>query len=630
MKHKTLILTFLFLFFLGAVFFYLVKSKNKEIIYDTAVVKSGKIIQTVSEVGSVEPAKDIDLSFVNSGIIKNIFVDVGDKVKKGQILAELDYDALLIKKREAELNIEIAQENLSKLLAGASKEKVAVYKANLKQAETAYKTAENELEKVRNELSKNLAQAQKTYNDLKFHTEDDITIYEQAIESAQDNLDNTKLIYGKYIQDYKTSTISTVNDKIAIINNALDAVDVIKNDDDIKDVFSVKDNSYKILLENYQNEAEKSLSALNAFFTQIKSSQANNEDYQNLLDKALESANLSFSVLKNCFSALENTQTSSSYSETSLEADKSTVSAQQTLIATAISSLQTLKQNLNSAIINYNTNVSSAENKLKEAQVAYDNAFLKAKDALDLAKANREKTLAGYETKLKSAKENYNVAKAKLDEILAPADKHDLALAQSKVEQSKANLEAINKNISDSIIKAPIDGVVSKVNYEEGEKVGAGTNVITILINSDYDIEVLISESDIEKVKKKQDANITLDAFGDDLVFTGKVYFIEPAQTEVQDVIYYKVDIVFNSEGKNIKPGMTANVDIITAQKDNVLIVPMRAIIEKNKKKYVRLLQGKTYKEQEIKTGIYGDDSLVEVVSGLKKGDLVVLRIQEK
>ncbi|RLC36293.1 hypothetical protein DRH27_05435, partial [Candidatus Falkowbacteria bacterium] len=278
----------------------------------------------------------------------------------------------------------------------------------------------------------------------------------------------------------------------------------------------------------------------------------------------------------------------------------------------------------------YNTNVSSAENSLISAQAAYDNAINVSRNSLATAQVQGAQQVATYDSRVKSALEALQVAQAQLNKILAPADKYDISLAQARVRQARAALDSTNNQIENSIIKAQSDGTIIEVGYEIGEQVSPTKPVISMLGDNYFEIEVLISEADIAKVEKDDKTEITLDAYGEDLKFYGQVFFIEPAETVVQDVIYYKVKINFDPGEEEVKSGMTANVIITTAQKDNVLNVPGRAIIEKNGDgKFVRVLENNQVIEKKVMIGLRGDGGMVEILSGIKEGEDVVTYIKE-
>jgi HlyD family secretion protein len=348
------------------------------------------------------------------------------------------------------------------------------------------------------------------------------------------------------------------------------------------------------------------------------------------IDSALDALNQVFAALKSCYSVLENSLTSSSFTLTDLNTIKTNISTQQTAIATALSITQTAAQNLDNAILAYDTNVNSAENALSQAQAAYDNAVTVARNALSSAKVTGSQQITAAESRVAATLEAWRVAQAQLDKTIAPADKYDTALAQAKIKQAQAALDSVSSQIANCYIGAPIAGVITKVNYDIGEQVMAGQPVMAILGKSGFEIEVLISEADITKIKVNDPAEITLDAYGEDVKFSGRVYFIEPAETVIQDVIYYKVKINFDPVGRDIKSGMTANVIITTASRNDVLVMPGRAVVEKNGDgNLVRIFTADgQVRESPVTTGLRGDEGMVEVLSGVNEGDKVITYIK--
>lgn len=629
MKHKKIIVSSIILVIGGAVIAYVMAGQKGKTVYTTKVVKRGHLIQTVSETGMVKAANEIDLSFLNTGKIEKMHVNIGDKVKKEDLLAELDYSSLAISEEEAQANLDVAQANLNKLLAGATAEEIAVAEASVEQAKVAYEAANKELDKSRLKATENIAQAQKTLNDLELKTENDVTTYEQAITAAETSLINTKATYQRSIDNYKETSLATIDDNLAKANTTLDTIDRTINDEDGKDNISVENLTYLVNTKNTYDEALVLLATANSSLAAAKADDNNNA--VQAVNDALSVLNKVFVSLQNCYNALENSVTSSTFTQSELDVLKINISAQQTLIGAAISSVQSAKQNLDDAILNYNTNVSSAEDNLAKAQAAYDNALINARNGLATAKLSGEQQITTAESKVSTALEAWQVIQAQLNKTIAPANKHDIALSQAKIRQAQASLDAINKQIDNSLIKATISGTITKVEYEVGEQVVAGQPVISMLGENNFEIEVDISEADIAKVGKDNSVEVTLDAFGDDVKFQGQVYFIEPAETVIQDVIYYKVKINFEPGENAVKSGMTANVIITTAEKDNVLTIPSRAVVEKNGgDKYARVLINNQVTEKPITVGLRGDEGMIEIISGVKEGEEVVTFIKEK
>ncbi len=115
-------------------------------------------------------------------------------------------------------------------------------------------------------------------------------------------------------------------------------------------------------------------------------------------------------------------------------------------------------------------------------------------------------------------------------------------------------------------------------------------------------------------------------------MFSGKVIKIDPAETVIEGVATYKTTVQFTQEDPRIKSGMTADIDILTAEKENVIAVPARAVINKNGQKIVRILVGaeNTIKEVEVQTGIRGSDGNIEIIRGINQGDRVITFIEEE
>src|SRR5262249_7054128 len=130
----------------------------------------------------------------------------------------------------------------------------------------------------------------------------------------------------------------------------------------------------------------------------------------------------------------------------------------------------------------------------------------------------------------------------------------------------------------------------------------------------------------IASLKLDQPVDMTFDALGPDQHFTGMVTAIDPASTVVSGVVDYKVTASLPKTDQ-VKPGMTANMSVLVAQKQGVLTVPLRSVLNNNGNKTVRVIDDpkkKTYHEVNVTTGIEADGGLAEVLSGLNEGQEIV------
>jgi HlyD family secretion protein len=203
---------------------------------------------------------------------------------------------------------------------------------------------------------------------------------------------------------------------------------------------------------------------------------------------------------------------------------------------------------------------------------------------------------------------------------------------RAMIRRAEASLAAIQEQIKETILYSPISGTVITKNVDEGETtvanaVTANTSVVTVAREGNLEIQANIPESDIVKIALGQKAQATLDAFTSEDIFPAEVREIEPSATVIQDVVYYKVKLKFPNYDTRFKNGMSADVDIQTSEKDNVVFVPERSLRTEEGRKYVEILRDaknnltdKVY----VQTGMRGDDGMIEITSGLIGGENVI------
>ena len=562
--------------------------------------------------------------------MKELYVAVGDLVEEGQVLAELDYGSWLIKRDEAQAALNIAQINQDKLIKGALPEDIAVLESQLRQAESAYRSAQVDLDQSKKIVSENRRQAEKTLNDLRASESEVPMPIKQAIKIAETNLDNTKKNGQQTINNSKELLLSSLDYNLSVLRSSLDSVQRIVSDEDIKHVFSVQNYVYKTEVFNLYQQAIDHWPEIESKVRALRSNSDNIEEVSNHLLSSLQDT---FYLLEVCFYALENTITSFDFTQITLDNFKNIINTNKNQINASISNLQNSNFNYSNSILAYHTNLSSAQDALRQAQVNLSDAISKAEDNLRLIIVSGEQQTSLAEGRLDSAQKAYDLARINLNRLKTPANIDDRKLAQSQLDQAMSNLEMIEKQIEENQIKAPIVGQVTKINYEIGEQISGLDPVISLLTENNFEIEIYVAESDISKLEINNEALITFDALDDDYQLLGRVYFIEPAATSISDVIYYKVKIeldLSDSDFSLIKSGMTAKVDIITNFKKQVFTLPLRAVLSRdNGDRYVRVLEGKDLKEVSVQVGLSGDQGLVEVISNeLQEGDLIVTLIK--
>lgn len=208
----------------------------------------------------------------------------------------------------------------------------------------------------------------------------------------------------------------------------------------------------------------------------------------------------------------------------------------------------------------------------------------------------------------------------------------------AQVNIQSAQLDVNNKqSVIDSLtVKAPIDGMVHSIQAKVGDIIGSSSrtsstgsqagNVIASIENrSSMQVNVSVDELDIGKVKAGQDATITVDAF-QGKTFQGKVVSIATDGTASNGTSTFQVKVGIDSPD-GLMAGMTANVSIITASKENTLLLPVDAVQDRRGVKSVLISNNGKITSKEVTLGIVNTDN-AEITSGLNVGDEVVIPVQ--
>jgi HlyD family secretion protein len=317
-----------------------------------------------------------------------------------------------------------------------------------------------------------------------------------------------------------------------------------------------------------------------------------------------------------------------------------------------------LKSGFDRAVASYSTqkaSVGNSEQMLKQSQATFNNQaaiYKRSKELYD----NKVLTASEYD----NAKASYEGAKAALE-----AAKQNVVGAQFGLAQSSASVKEAQDNLAKTTIYSPVDGVVSKLSIEKGERVlgtqqFAGTEIMTISDLSKMDVNVDVNENDINRISLGDPANIEIDAFLSKK-FTGAVIEIGSSAnvvgTTADQVTNFtvKVRIDANSYAGLLKktvdnpspfrPGLTATVDINTNHVKG-LSVPIQSVTTRDEKKdvasspakddsknkpqisapakeYVYVFTAGKLKQVQVTTGIQ-NDTYIQILSGLKGGEEVV------
>jgi RND family efflux transporter MFP subunit len=275
----------------------------------------------------------------------------------------------------------------------------------------------------------------------------------------------------------------------------------------------------------------------------------------------------------------------------------------------------------------------SALQSISGTQLTETQTAQQLQDAYQAAQTSYQTAVTNADVQVRSSQTTVDIQKASLDAAQAALDlkksgprEVDLAPLRASVSQAQVAYDQAVSNLQNIEVIAPVDGIVSDVIPSLGEQVPINSTVVSMVGTQSYDIEANVPEADITKIQNGQTAQITLDAYGDEVKFTGSVTAKDPAETRIQDAIYYKIHVQIDPAGHEVKPGMTANVTITTGSAKNVLIMPLRAIrTDASGKKSARVLIGGQPQDRNVSIGLKGDEGRVEVTSGVSEGENVIV-----
>ncbi len=304
----------------------------------------------------------------------------------------------------------------------------------------------------------------------------------------------------------------------------------------------------------------------------------------------------------------------------------------------AISEIKELLSQVSSALIiirdmceepSYSSEVSSTNKTSLDTQRTNINTALtniaNSQQTISSTKLTNESNINTAQTTVSTAEGSLTAAEDELALTTASPQKADVDLYEAQVTKAQSQVEYLENQIKESYLYAPVDGQVIEIKKRVGEMVSSVNEIIVFSPADPFQIEVDIYEEDIIKISIDNPVDISLVAFPDK-IFEGRIISIDPTEKLVEGVVYYQVKISLEELPDEVKPGMTADLIIKTAFRENVLIIPEDAIQEKDDKTIVEILKDNVVEEKEVEVGLEGSDDMVEVISGVLEGEKVILK----
>lgn len=268
-------------------------------------------------------------------------------------------------------------------------------------------------------------------------------------------------------------------------------------------------------------------------------------------------------------------------------------------------------------------NIKSSESQLKVTEQQLSSAEVslkKLKLNLDDAQRNYDRQKALYEKEAISQVDFQATEKA-LNSAQADYEAGNVSIQTAKVniEAQKVSLSNLQDNLNNTVIKAPISGVISGKSVNIGQMVSQGTALATVNNISSVYAKIQVPEDKITSVKVRQAATVKVD--GSDSTYNGIVQNIDLSADTSARVFNCKIKI--DNSDKTLYPGVFAKVDLISDEKTEMITVPINALVGSEGNYSVFINDNGKAKKQKVTIG-ETDENNVEIISGAQNGDQVI------
>ena len=531
--------------------------------------RKGAVAATVSATGSVVPGRQAKLTLSGAGRLKELNAKLGDEVKSGAVLARLDTAALDLKVAQARSAHRTAELKLQQLRAAPRPEEIVAAEAAIQSAQAKLADVEGgalpqdvvQAQSAVEQAAASIRQASARRDQVRSGaTSADVAAAEQAVQTATSNLQRAEIDLARVQGGPKAEDIRQAELALEGAKNSLWAQQISRDQACGRAIGCETANAQVAAAETNVTKATEAVAALKA------------------------------------------------------GADPRDVASSQAQVDAARESLRAAQSRLQQV----KSGPSGDEVRQLDAQV--ESALASQQSALAKLDAIRQ---GPRSAEVAAARTALVQAQTQLALKRSPVTPAEVALAEEAIKAAEIQLQQAQLEVENATLVAPFDGVVGAVTANVGEMVGSGTAVLTLIDPKATRVDISVDETDIARLAPGKPATITFDALADKR-YTGKVIGIAPNATVQQGVATYTVSVSIDNPDQPLPAGLTANVAVVVAQKENVVLVPNRAIKRQGRNQVVDVLVGDKPETRQIKTGL-GNEQVTEVVEGVAEGDMVVI-----
>lgn len=548
----------------------------------TAAVTKGVVLSTISATGTLQAATDLSLNFTSSGQLVSVNVKAGQHVKKGQVLGRIDPTSAKQTLMQAQASLKTTNANYESTLTGETAQQRAQDAVSVAQARQSVKNA-----KI------SLASTEKSIALDKMTSAASTTQAQKQLSTDQGQL---QVDLAKQKTDSATFASADAAAAAVTADKAKVATDQAKQQTDQQSQLTWQQqlSSDQTSLKTAQSNNDQ------AGITAYTNATNSDQGQLNALAKILQADGFAITADQSQLSTDQTAQSALTSDQTAINGDEQKLASDHTSIS--------------------NGKISRSGTQLKDAQ-----SLTSARQQIASAQLGLKSTLAGIAMKQ------------------APPTPAVLAGAQASLLQAQISLQNAQKAYAQTTLRAPIAGIVAAVDGTVGAQTSGGgssagssaasssgtggssssSGFVTLTGVKGMQVLADFAETDAVKIRAGQAATVTVDALPDEEL-AAHVLSIAGAATSSSSVVTYPVVFALDRSEAQLKPGMTANVDVVVGEADNVLHVPTAAVRGSGSNATVTVLENGTQTSVPVVVGLQGDSSTA-ILSGLKANQTVVL-----
>jgi multidrug efflux pump subunit AcrA (membrane-fusion protein) len=597
----------------------------------TAPVSRGVVLSSVSAAGSVQPASQVGLDFETSGRLNQVNIAVGQHVRGGQILGRLDATDAKAALQEALANLATAEANLQQTLAGETPEQRASDALSVQQSNMQVSTAKTALVNAQQQLQQD---ARTTAQSVKSAGQS--STLTQATEQLRTDRGNERGAVAKLKADraqltFNGTTYSTAAEAVGVATN------VVRSDQAKQQA----DQQANLTLQMQQTIDNQKLTADRA---SLSAAQASG------IPSAI--ATWSATVVQD-ENPVNNDALSLAQLQQTIQADGFQLSQDQSALST-LTGLQGTINGDQTSITGLETKIVADGNAITSAKAATANAVSAAKSTQSVTLSKDRQAVQSARQQLASARLGVKTASASNAVKQAPPQSATLMQQRAAILQSQTTVDTARRTLAQTTLRAPEAGLIAALNGSVGAQVSGGgsssssaasssssssstaaagtgssstgssssSSAFVTLLGRGMQVSAAFSESDAAKVRVGQPATVTVSALPNEQL-AAHVVSVGIVSSSSSGVVQYAVVFALDRTEPLLKSGMSANVSVTVAERDNVLNVPSATVTGSGAAARVTVVTGGVQKTVQVVAGLKGDTT-TEIVSGVTAGQQVV------